>query len=90
MPEQRPKRYGPSYPIIHPNPRLGDLVLYRKVLLILCHRCSRTAELSPAGLAQSCGYDTRISQILARARCVSCGGRDVTGTVKDPAPRERS
>jgi hypothetical protein len=88
MPEShRPKRYGPSFPIIDPNPRIGDLIVYHKVLLMLCRRCSRTAEMSPALLEiKSRSYDTRVSQIVRRARCVACGSRSITGTVKDPAP----
>jgi hypothetical protein len=85
MPENnRPPRYQPYAPLGDPHrARLGDLVAHRKSLTLFCSACLHWSSVDPASLARRVGYDRTLSEVMDRAKCRKCGGRQVQVKVRE-------
>ncbi len=62
--------------------RLGDLIRWRLVLYFICEGCSHSALADLGKLADKAGYDRRLAELCAKARCSRCGGAKVRPMVK--------
>jgi hypothetical protein len=55
---------------------LGDAVAHGVLLWATCRACGHRAAVDPVEIAQRCGYDVPVRDVMPRLKCSRCGGRE--------------
>lgn len=71
----RPSKRMPRARDLTEAARVGDLIRFRKSLVVLCSGCQRSHTVDLGALADRVGYDVTLMGLKPRAKCERCGAR---------------